>query len=88
MTHTDDRQMRFAFRVPWKKAEPSERFCALELAAEIIFPDTSAVSWKGDGWRPNYTRMHKFLASTDADEFIFDQYQALLKAATIWRAAH
>jgi hypothetical protein len=70
MTHTDDRQMRFAFREPWKKAEPAERFCALELAAEIIFPDKSAVSWKGDGWQPNCIRMHKFVASTNADEFI------------------
>jgi hypothetical protein len=87
MTNTDDRRLYFSFWVPWEKANPGQRMCALELATEIIFSDQSAVTWVGAGWRQDYTRMKKFVPSTDADGFIDGQIAAILKAMTLWTAA-
>jgi hypothetical protein len=86
MARTEDRRLYFSFWVPWIKANPAERMCALELAAEIIFCDQSVVTWRGKGWVQDYTRMKKFLPATDADEFIRGQIEAILNAKTLWTA--
>ena len=83
-----DRRLRFALWVPWERAAPAERFRALELAAEIIFPDKSAVSWTCEGWRPDYTHMIEFSGSADADEFILDQNAAMIQAQALWTVKH
>lgn len=59
----------------------------LDLAAEIIFADKSAVSWTGEGWRPDYSRMVTLNRSPDADEFIFDQNSAMLEAEALWNGS-
>ena len=94
MTCTEDRRLYFSLRlyfsfwVAWEKATPAERMCALELAAEIIFSGQSAVTWMGKGWVQDYTRMKQFVPSTDADDFIRGQIEAILKAKTLWTATN
>jgi len=49
---SEDRRHLFTLWHPWEKIDPADRLRALEIAAEIVFPDKSAVTWNGDGWRP------------------------------------
>jgi two-component sensor histidine kinase len=43
---SEERRHLFVLWHPWEKIDPADRFRALEIAAEIIFPDKSAVTWK------------------------------------------
>ena len=84
---SEERRHLFVLWHPWEKIDPADRFRALEIAAEIIFPDKSAVTWNGDGWRPNYRRMKKFAGTPDAVNFIFEQFRAWRDAENLLKTA-
>jgi hypothetical protein len=79
-----DQNRRVALFQPWGQVDPADRLNALEMAAEIIFRDKSAVVRQGDGWRPDYRRMRNFAGEPEADRFILE----LDKAAAFAALAH
>jgi hypothetical protein len=77
-----DQDHRVALFQPWGEVDPADRMQALELAAEIIFSDKSAVVRHGNiAWRPDYRRMRNFEGEPEADRFIFELDKAAAFAA-------
>ena len=58
----------------------------MELAAEIIFSDKSAVIRNGRGWRANFGRTRSFSGETEAVRFILELDGAAVYARTQWHA--
>jgi hypothetical protein len=77
----NDQTHRVALFQPWEKIDASDRWLALETAAEIIFCDKSAVVRTARGWRPDYRRMRNFDGEPEADRFILDLHRAAAFAA-------